>query len=207
MTDAPGTPPAPDPVHAPAPGSGPRDAPLPYRSAVLCVLFDAQGRLLLLHRRKPPNADLYSPIGGKLELDQGESPTACAVREIHEEAGVQVSVADLRLAGLVSETAYEGQGHWLMFVYEVTRPVDTAVVEFDEGRLEWRHRASLEALPLPVTDREIIWPVFWRYRDRGEPFAVHIDCRAGGIRWRVEQPPADAHDAWQTVLDQTQTPA
>jgi hypothetical protein len=45
-------------------------------------------------------------------------------------------------------------------------------------------------LALPATDREVIWPMFWRYR--GTFFAVHIDCRNGVLRWRLEQPAADA---------------
>lgn len=32
---------------------------LPYRIAVLCYLYDERGRVLLLHRRKSPNAGLY----------------------------------------------------------------------------------------------------------------------------------------------------
>ena len=42
-------------------------APLPYKIAVLCYLFDERGRVLLLYRRKPPNRDLYSSVGGKLD--------------------------------------------------------------------------------------------------------------------------------------------
>ena len=61
------------------------ERPLPYQVAVLCYLFDEQARVLLIHRRKPPNQDLYSPIGGKLQQPSGESPTACAVREIGED--------------------------------------------------------------------------------------------------------------------------
>src|SRR5690606_13000092 len=76
-------------------------APLPYRIAVLAYLFDDQGRLLLLHRRKVPNRHLYSPIGGKLDVDAGESPTACAIREIREEAGIELALADLHLTGMV----------------------------------------------------------------------------------------------------------
>ena len=54
--------------------------PLPYKIAVLCYLFDREGRVLLLHRERPPNRGLYSPVGGKLEQSLGESPTACAIR-------------------------------------------------------------------------------------------------------------------------------
>ena len=162
--------------------------PLPYKIAVLCYLFDEQGRVLLLHRVKPPNQDLYSPIGGKLEQDIGESPTACAQREIKEEAGLDIPLEDLHLTGIVSETAYLGQTHWLMFLYEVKTPVTIPedVRTFDEGTLEWHDADAIDALPIPQTDRGVIWPLFWQ--NRGGFFAVHIDCEADPPRWRLEQP-------------------
>ena len=159
--------------------------PLPYRIAVLVILFDEAGRLLLLHRRRPPNADLYSPIGGKLEMTLGESPTACAVREVQEEAGLTITADDLHLTGIVSECAYEGAGHWLIFVYEVTRAVRVERMEFEEGRLEWHDPAALETLPIPDSDRKVIWPHFWQHR--GGFFMAHLDCAAdGSMTWRLE---------------------
>lgn len=165
-------------------------AALPYKIAVLCYLFDRQGRVLLLHRRNPPNEDLYSPIGGKLEQGHGESPTACAVREIHEEAGLTVTPAELHLTGIVSETAFGDETHWLMFLYEITHPVTVQRTEFREGRLEWHEPATISKLPLPDTDRLAIWPLFWRYR--GQFFTAHIDCRGDRLQWRIEQPAPDA---------------
>ncbi|MEM6257125.1 MAG: NUDIX domain-containing protein [Planctomycetota bacterium] len=169
---------------------------LPYKIAVLCYLFDERGRVLLLHRVKPPNRDLYSPIGGKLEQAIGESPTACARREIQEEAGLDIDLAELHLTGIVSETAYLGETHWLMFLYEVTRPVTIAedAMVFDEGRLEWHEPGGIEALPIPETDRSVIWPLFWQ--NRGGFFAVHIDCTSEPLRYRVEQP---APGPWQSL--------
>lgn len=164
-------------------------APLPYQIAVLCYLFDPQGRVLLLHRRKPPNRDLYSPVGGKLEQATGESPTACAAREILEETGLRVSPAELHLTGIVSEAGFDDRMHWLMFLYEVTRPVHTHELdrhEFDEGRLEWHDPAALQDLPIPDTDRRVIWPLF--HQHRGRFFMAHLDCHGGDIRWRLEQP-------------------
>lgn len=166
---------------------------LPYRVAVLCYLFDEAGRVLLLHRRRPPNASLYSPIGGKLEQAMGESPTACAVREIREEVGLDVDPGELHLTGIVSEAAFEDAGHWLMFMYELTRPVEVAHGEMREGRLEWHEPAALDALAIPETDREVLWPLFWRYR--GRFFTAHIDCRNGAVNWRLEQPARDAKPA------------
>jgi 8-oxo-dGTP diphosphatase len=163
---------------------------LPYRIAVLCYLFDEPGRVLLLHRSKPPNIELYSPPGGKLEQTTGESPTACAVREIEEETGLTADPAELHLTGIVSETAYGDENHWLMFLYELTRPVTVTPCRFREGALEWHDPAELERLPIPETDRQVLWPLFWRYR--GAFFTAHIDCTGGQLAWRLEQPARDA---------------
>ncbi len=170
--------------------TNPPVAALPYKIAVLCYLFDERGRVLLLHRKRPPNRDLYSPIGGKLEQTIGESPTTCAVREIHEETGLNVQTHELHLTGIVSETGHEGESHWLMYLYELTRPVWVEPGPMDEGLLEWHAAAGVTALTIPPTDREVIWPLFWRYR--GRFFAAHIDCHGASMRWRVEQPAPDA---------------
>ena len=167
---------------------------LPYKIAVLCYLFDQNGRVLLLHRHKQPNLDLYSPIGGKLEQDIGESPTQCAIREIQEEAGVTVDPGDLHLTGIVSETSFNGECHWLMFLYEVTTPVNVTRTTFEEGKLEWHEKKTLDDLDIPATDREVIWPLFWQYR--GNFFMVHIDCRGEKLSWRLEQPNGD----WQAII-------
>lgn len=174
--------------------------PLPYKIACLCYLFDAQGQVLLLHRHRPPNQDLYSPIGGKLEQAEGESPTACAVREIAEEVGLTVCERDLHLTGIVSERAFGGQCHWLMFLYEVTRPVTVTRTAFDEGLLEWHAPESLTALAIPETDREVIWPQFWRHR--GGFFMAHIDCQGPMLRWQLEQsmPPATSRSLERSGL-------
>ena len=163
---------------------------LPYKIATLCFLFDPRGRVLLLHRKRPPNVDLYSPVGGKLDQRCGESPIACAVREIREEVGLDVSPAQLHLTGIVSEAGFEQSMHWLMFLYEVTVPVTITREEFEEGRLAWHEPEELASLPIPQTDRLVIWPLFWKYRQRF--FSVHIDCQGDRLAWRLEQPGPDA---------------
>ncbi len=161
----------------------------PYTIAVLCYLFDEAGRVLLLHRHKPPNQHLYSPVGGKLDRDGGESPSACALREIREETGLTLEASDLHLTGLVSERDYLSSGHWLMFLYEVTKPVTVEKLSFEEGQLGWHDAGSIDDLPIPETDRVVIWPLFWRYRRKF--FCAHIDCDQGRLAWRIEQPAKD----------------
>lgn len=170
---------------------------LPYKLACLCDLRDAQGRILLLRRLREPNKGLCSPIGGKLDMATGESPAQCAQREIMEEAGIHIPIDRLHLGGLISEQAYEGKGHWLLFYYRVLGPVEVERTEIPEGRLEWFHPHEIDALPLPETDRRIIWPLIRRMEqsyDQGRPgsrpgfFALHIDCsKPGEMTWSVEQ--------------------
>ncbi|MCK4871260.1 MAG: NUDIX domain-containing protein [Phycisphaerales bacterium] len=158
---------------------------LPYKIAVLCYLYDEQGRVLLLERNKSPNKGLFSPIGGKLEMQRGESPTTCAAREIQEETGLVIPAADLHLAGIVSETAYQAETHWLMFLYDVRHPVELEPHEMDEGKLDWHEVDAVDRLPIPETDVKVIWPL--RKQHRGGFFMVHIDCTEGDLRWTVEQ--------------------
>ncbi|MAJ47297.1 MAG: NUDIX hydrolase [Planctomycetaceae bacterium] len=167
--------------------SGPYDVTkLPYRVAVLCYLYDSDGRLLLLHRRKEPNSGRYSPIGGKLELAEGESPHACALREIHEESGLKLDSDEIRMLGMVSESAYEGTTHWLIFLFEVTRPVAPSEIpkmEFDEGVLEWIPVQDVEKLNIPDTDRQALWPAVQKHR--GGFFSIHIDCKTDPFNWQL----------------------
>ncbi|MBX3352849.1 MAG: NUDIX domain-containing protein [Phycisphaeraceae bacterium] len=161
--------------------------PLPYKIAVLTDLRDAQGRILLIRRKKHPNFGMCSPIGGKLDMHTGESPAQCARREILEEAGIEVPIERLRLAGMISETAFEGNGHWLIFWYRVLGAVEVQTQEIREGWLEWHDPSTIESLPLPETDRRIIWPLVNKHE--GGFFAVHIDCGKDptDLRWVVEQ--------------------
>ena len=93
---------------------------------ISCLLFirDLSNRLLLIRRRKPPNLDTWSPPGGKLEMELGESPFECAKREAFEEVALTLQDKDLNLFGYVSEKAYEGNSHWLMFMFDCLIPLE-----------------------------------------------------------------------------------
>lgn len=169
---------------------------MPYRLACLCDLRDEQGRVLLIRRRREPNYGLCSPIGGKLDMASGESPAQCARREIMEEAGIDVPIERLRLGAIISECAFEGKGHWLLFYYRVLGAVHVEPRDIGEGTLEWFRPEEIDTLPLPETDRRIIWPMIRKHeRADGTPgfFTLHIDCSkvdAAGktqMTWTVEQ--------------------
>ena len=124
-------------------------AGLPYKIATLLYCFSPQDEVLLLERAQEPNLGLWSPCGGKLDTDVGESPDACACREAGEELGVVVSAGELHLTGLVSEDGYQGQSHWLMFLFEVTCKLTTVPAPHREGRFQFFTRAALDGLALP----------------------------------------------------------
>ena len=173
-------PPPPLPASASAPG-GDIVSALPYRIATLIYIFDGHGKTFLLERRRAPNLGLLSPIGGKLEQENGESPYQCAARELAEEAGIHVPVSALRLMGIIAERGFEGTGHWLMFCFELVTPILPAEREMPEGAMRWIELAVLDSLNIPKTDRDVIWPLVRSHSHRlgntaSEVFSAFIDC-------------------------------
>jgi 8-oxo-dGTP diphosphatase len=159
---------------------------LPYRISTLLYCFNQQDEVLLLERAQEPNRGFWSPCGGKLKTGVGESPYACACREAEEEMGLNIEPTDLHLTGLVSEHGYEGQAHWLMFLFEVSPRLKRTPAHHREGRFRFFPRDALSGLCLPQTDRERLWPLFWQHR--GGFFAVHCHCRPQGqLIWTLEE--------------------
>lgn len=158
---------------------------LPYRIATLLYCFNERDEVLLLHRKQEPNLGFWSPCGGKLITETGESPYACGCREASEEIGLTIQPSDLHLTGIISEHGYLGQAHWLMFLFEVKRKLKSVPPPHREGDFGCFPAAELAHLRLPQTDQEQIWPLFWRHR--GGFFAAH--CRThpdGRHEWTIE---------------------
>ena len=169
---------------------------LPYKISVLVFLENQAGEQLLILRRKAPNLGHWSPIGGKLEMALGESPFECAIRETFEETGLRIGTEDLHLFSMIAEKAYEGQSHWLMFLFCCRRRLDVLPPDFSEGRFAFFGRAAIADLPIPETDRAALWPIYDRYRDRF--VALRADCAPGRpVQVAIEQvTPALEPGAW-----------
>jgi 8-oxo-dGTP diphosphatase len=152
---------------------------LPYKIATLLYCFSERDDLLLIERAREPNRGFWSPCGGKLKMDIGESPYTCACREAAEELGVKLRPADLHLTGLVSEHGYQGRTHWLMFLFEVKTRLTSLPPAHSEGTFQFFPRAALAGLKIPQTDRE---------QFRGGFFAAHCHCHPGGRNeWALEE--------------------
>jgi 8-oxo-dGTP diphosphatase len=159
---------------------------LAYKIAVLVFLENETGEQLLLLRAKPPNLGVWSPIGGKLETQTGESPFECAIRETREETGHEITTADLHLFAMIAEKAYEGESHWLMFLFRCRRPIPSLPPEIHEGKFGFFTRRAIDKLAIPETDRSALWPIYDEYRDRF--VALKADCAPGRpVRVDIEQ--------------------
>jgi 8-oxo-dGTP diphosphatase len=159
---------------------------LPYKVATLLYCFNEGDEVLLIERTCEPNRGFWSPCGGKLHTEEGESPYACASREAKEELDVELLARDLHLTGLVSEHGYQGQTHWLMFLFEVRRRFTVVPPAHKEGRFQFFKREDLDRLKVPQTDKERLWPLFWEHR--GGFFAAHCHCDMDGRNdWTLEE--------------------
>lgn len=159
---------------------------LPHKIATLVYCFNERDEILLLERAQEPNLGCWSPCGGKLRTDLGESPYTCAAREAREDLGLSFVSGDFHLTGLVSEHGYQGNAHWLMFLFELKPRLKLLPPPMKEGRFQFFPRAALDGLCLPQTDRESIWPWFWKYR--GGFFAAHCHCYSDGRNeWTLEE--------------------
>ncbi|MCF7762748.1 MAG: NUDIX hydrolase [Verrucomicrobia bacterium] len=159
---------------------------LPHRIATLLYCFNHRDEVLLLKRARQPNQNLWSPCGGKIDIDAGESPYAGACREAMEEIELRIVPSDLHLTGLVSEEGHEGTAHWLMFLFEVKPRLESLPKPHPEGVFEFFAPETIGSLDLPSTDRERLWPLFWAHR--GGFFAVR--CRVdsdGKNHWTLEE--------------------
>lgn len=150
---------------------------LPFKISVLVFMHAENGDHLLIQRTKAPNQGCWSPIGGKLEMAMGESPFECAVREVGEESGATITTEDLHLFGMISEKGYEGQAHWLMFLFDCRKPLTSLPQTIDEGKFGFFSRATVETTQVPETDRTLLWPIYDRYH-RGF-IAYRAECNPG----------------------------
>ena len=103
-----------------------------------------EGRLLLVKRRRPPEAGCWNLPGGK--VDFGERVEDAIVREIGEEIGVRVAL--LRPLGVVQMVGLDGQ-HWVSPIH-----LAEIVAGEPENREPGKHEAivwvPLDAPPSPL---------------------------------------------------------
>ncbi|HXF81575.1 MAG TPA: NUDIX domain-containing protein [bacterium] len=109
-------------------------------------------RVLLLRRRRSPNAGMWNGLGGKLEA--GEDPFAACVREVREETGLTIAAPVLRALLIVG--VRDTGALWIIYVFTAPAP-DGALVPSAEGQLRWVDAAQIASLRTPA-DLPVILP-------------------------------------------------
>ena len=109
----------------------------------LCYL-EQNDCYLMLHRikkEKDANKDKWIGIGGKFL--EGESPEACARREISEETGLSVGALEYR--GIVDFHSSDWPDERMHLFWSDS--FSGSLKECDEGALEWVPKVKMDALP------------------------------------------------------------
>jgi 8-oxo-dGTP diphosphatase len=83
-----------------------------------CVIFDNEGRVLLIKRKNEPFKGSYALPGGFVDI--GETVEAACRREVDEEVGVEVS--ELSLVGVYSDPKRDPRGHTVSIAYLALLP-------------------------------------------------------------------------------------
>jgi 8-oxo-dGTP diphosphatase len=121
--------------------------------ATLCYVRH-QGQTLMLHRIKKANdmhAGKWNGLGGKLL--PGETPEACAIREVEEESGL--TLINPLLRGMITFPGFANDDDWYCFLF-VGREFTGELIDSDEGVLAWIDDTVLLDLPLWPGDRIFI---------------------------------------------------
>ncbi|RCK80825.1 MAG: Mutator mutT protein (7,8-dihydro-8-oxoguanine-triphosphatase) [Candidatus Ozemobacter sibiricus] len=141
--------------------------------ATLCYLRQ-NGKTLMLHRIKKQNdihEGKWNGLGGKFE--PGETPEACARREIYEESGLKAR--RLELKGFITFPEFARLEDWYVFVFVVPEFEGDLKVS-PEGVLRWIPDAELFNIPLWDGDR-----IFLPWLDRPGFFSARFTYKAGRL--------------------------
>ncbi len=127
----------------------------PIVFVVAVALLDKQRRVLLAQRPAGKKmAGLWEFPGGKVE--DNETPEQALVRELHEELGITVDIADLEPLAFASHT-YD-DFHLLMPLFDCPRW--QGELKGREGQaLAWVSAADLNNYDMPPADLPLIEPL------------------------------------------------
>ena len=145
------------------------------------VYLERDGKYLILHRTKKEhdeNGGKWIGVGGKFE--PGETPDACALREVKEETGL--TMTDFALRGLIIFVS-DVWGLEYMYLYTATK-WRGKLVDCDEGELVWLDKRELLKKNLWDGDRLFLKALderteffMMKFRYEGEKLAEVVDSR------------------------------
>jgi 8-oxo-dGTP diphosphatase len=132
------------------------------------ILHPDGDKVLMVHRIARDDDEhlgKYNGLGGKLE--NNEDVATGMIREIEEEAALNVTQMELR--GTINWTNFGPNGEdWLGFIFLITAFDGNPPKNNEEGNLEWHRIESLMDLPMWEGDRHFLPLIF-----DGDPRPFH----------------------------------
>ena len=132
------------------------------------VILKNGDQFLLLKRKKEPNKNKYTPVGGK--LDPFENPTNAAIRETYEETGIKIN--SVKYVGSLIETS-PNKYNWNCLIYLADIPFQKEP-PCNEGELKWIAKNDLLNVPTPPTDLAV-----YEYVLKYKPFMLNAEYDDG----------------------------
>ncbi len=133
------------------------------------VYIVSEGKVLLLFRdrkKNDMNEGKWIAPGGRIE--EGETASECAVREVLEETGILIDMPVKRAEILFLNTVFPSE---LMHVYTASSFVRKCEPVSDEGSLEWIEIGRIGELPMWEGDRYFVFDVL----DESEFFRMTLE--------------------------------
>lgn len=119
------------------------------------VIFDAQGRMLLVRKR---NTTFFMQPGGKIEA--GEAPEMALIRELNEELQIEVVPEDLVSLGQFTDSAANEPGHIIVAEMFTIKKIGGEILPAAEiEEIQWLSPADDHANLAPLTRNKIL-PMF-----------------------------------------------
>ena len=119
-----------------------------------------EDKVLMIHRNRKEGDEhkgKYNGLGGKFEA--GETGHECAIREVFEESGLQISRPNLK--GDILFPKFDKKGNdWHVFIYTAFEFSGELISQNREGDLEWVKISDVMNLNLWEGDKHFLPYVF-----------------------------------------------
>jgi len=123
------------------------------RTAVVAIVRNDEGRVLLTKRAIPPYLGKWVMPGGKIDL--GEPITAALKREVREEVGLDVHVEGLVDIFEITPSS-EHSDHYVILYYMVSPRSGNLVFNEEISEVIWADRETLSLLEITEGTRHIL---------------------------------------------------
>lgn len=132
----------------------------PIMSTLGYVLSPDGKSVLMTHRiarKSDEQFGKYNGLGG--HMLPNENIAQCLIREVREEANIEIK--EMHLRGTLNWTGFGPNGEsWIAFVFLVTKFEGTPVSSNEEGELSWIPLSQISTLPIYEGDKYFLPLVF-----------------------------------------------